>query len=422
MRGQGLILIRRILLLVLLVTTLSPQGLTSIAPHTAQAGSLGPQTPETPVQAPEGISLPSSQLPEPAATSLGDLPPLKAVVFVGPIDGENGEWTLSVINSAKETASALRSYGVTVQEFYPNQANGTWQNIKNAANGAHFIIYRGHGVYWSDMPYPVVGGFALKDTFVSSDMIRSELHPARNFIVMLYGCFTAGSAGNDTIIVSLDEARRRVEMYSDPFFDIGAGGYYADWFGGAFTSYVHSLFQGKTQRQAYEGFFDYNAGKMWRGYHQGHPSSALWLGWDNWYPPEPNWNNAFIGDPDKTIAQLFQQTSMVLSTKDVVYLAEAGFPKRSFRAQIRSSTTETFNWTATISSSQAWLTSVTPLQGTSGAYLTVEIDPSKDGDGGSTTIHVTTSNPNLVQPDQDITVTLKIVPEVYFTYLPAVVR
>lgn len=422
MRGQGFIFIRRFLLLVLMVTTLSPQGLTSIAPHTAQAGSLGPQTPEAPVQAPEGISLSSSQLPQPAANGLENLPPLKAVVFVGPIDGENGEWTLSEINSAQETASALRSYGVTVQEFYPNQPNGTWQNIKNAANGAHFIIYRGHGVYWSEMPYPVVGGFALKDTFVSSDMIRNELKPAQNFIVMLYGCFTAGSAGNDTITVSLEEARRRVEMYSDPFFDIGAGGYYADWFGEAFTSYVHSLMQGKTQQQAYEGFFDYNSSKIWRGNHQGHPSSALWLGWDNWYPPEPNWNNAFVGDPNKTIKQLFEQTSMMLSPNDIGYLAEADFPKRIFRVQIQSSTTKTFNWTATVSSSQTWLTSVTPRQGTSGAYLTLEIDPSKDVDGGTTTIHVTTSDPNIVQPAQDITVTLKIVPEVNFIYLPAVAR
>ena len=417
MRSQLINLLGRFLVPILLITLMSPQA----AVVKANAAAL-PQTTQSLVQPPDQLALAASQALAPAAPALAGLPPLKAVVFVGPIDGDNGTWTLSEVKSAQETATALRSYGVNVQEFYPNQPNGTWENIKNAANGAHFIIYRGHGVYWSDMPYPVVGGFSLKGVTVSNEMIRTELHPAKNFIVMLYGCFTAGSAANDATSVSTDEARRRVEMYSDAFFDIGAGGYYADWYGDAFTSYVHALFQGKTQQQAYEGFHDYNSSQMWRGSYQNDPALALWLGWDDWKDPKPIWNNAFAGDPGKTLAKLFQSTSMVVSTKEIHAMAESDFPKRTYQVTIQSSSAESFDWTASVASPPAWLVSVTPLQGTSGQVLTLEIDPSKDAVGGSTVIHVETSTPNINQPAHDISVKLKIVPEMLYIYLPAVGR
>lgn len=423
MRHQASTFLRRFLLSILLAAFLCPQPLPGKANYPLQAGSLSPQTPSTPVKVPDdAIPISSSQLPNPAPAALENLPPLRAVVFVGPIDGENGSETLAAIKDAQGTASALRSFGVNVQEFYPNQPDGTWENIKNAARGAHFLIYRGHGVYWTNTDPLVVGGFALKDTFVSSDMIRSELQPAYNFIVMLYACFSAGSSSIDPSSISLEEARRRVEMYSDPFFDIGAGGYYADWYGDAFTSYVTSLLQGKTQRQAYESFYDYNSDRIWRGYHQNHPGLELWLGWDNWYEPLPNWNNAFAGDPDKTLSQLFVQSSMMLSTNNIVYLAEKDFPKRTYQIQIRSTTSETFNWTADVSATPAWLTRVEPLQGISGEYLTVEIDPGKVENGGSVSIHIETDKPRIQQPAQDINVTLMIVPEVIYTYLPAVAR
>ncbi|MBE0696150.1 MAG: hypothetical protein IH586_04440, partial [Anaerolineaceae bacterium] len=328
----------------------------------------------------------------------------------------------SEIANAKQAAAALRSYGVTVAEFYPNQSNGTWENIKAAANGAHILIYRGHGVYWSDMPYPNVGGFYLKnDVFVSNEMIRSELHPAKNFLVMLYGCFTAGSAGNDSISINVNEAKRRVAMYSDPFFDIGAAGYYADWFGEAFPSYIQALFQGKTQRQAYEGFFDYSSSMTWRGFHPDHSSANLWLGWDNWYAPLPNWNNAFAGDGEKTLADLFD-TRMVLSTSRVTYLAEDAFPARTFQVYINSTSATPFEWSVNSAELPSWLSLGGPNHGASGDALDLLIDPALVGGAESISLQVEATTPNIGNSIQTVTAALKIVPEVSFLFLPVLSR
>lgn len=385
-----------------------------------RADSPIPRAPEIPVQPPPA---PQQSNPEilTAGSRLTLATQLKAVVFVGPIDGETGNWTLSEIASAQQTAAALRSYGVNVQEFYPNQANGTWANIKAAANGAHFLIYRGHGVYWSAMPTPDVGGFALKDTFVSNDMIRSELRPAKNFIVMLYGCFTAGSSGNDSASISLAEARRRVAMYSDPFFDIGAGGYYADWYGEAFTSYASSLLQGKTQRAAYESFYDYNSSLMWRGTHPDHPELSLWLGWDNWNPPLPNYNNAFAGDPDATLVDLFD-TRMVLSQTSVSYLAEPDFPQQEYQVTVSSTSSTTFDWIVSAASLPAWLALKGPAQGVAGESFAFIIDPAKADGVGNAVFQVSTNASNVGDPSQRITVSLVVVNTVQSMYLPVVIK
>lgn len=404
--GMALRLFSLLLLSLIFGNTTAVQGVAPI-----------PRTPETPVRAPWSEQpRPSSPL-DAGEQSLSLATPLKAVVFVGPIDGEDGDWTLSEIASARQTAAALRSHGVSVQEFYPNQANGTWSNIKAAAEGAHFLIYRGHGVYWSAMPTPIVGGFALKDAFVSNEMIRSELHPAKNFIVMLYGCFTAGSSGNDVSSISLSEAQRRVAMYSDPFFDIGAGGYYADWFGDAFTSYVNSLFANKTQGQAYEAFYDYNASMVWRGNHPDHSSLSMWLGWDNWYAPMPNYNNAFAGNPDATLGDLFD-SRMVLSSTGITYLAETDYPARTYQVVVSSSSSTSLTWTVSGASLPPWLSLDGPSEGVSGQAFRFTVDPAQANGVKSAVLMVSTAAPNVSDTSQQVEIRLEIVDVVNTVYLP----
>lgn len=232
---------------------------------------------------------------------------LKAVLLVGPIDGDTGAWTMQEIEHMEIAAAELESFGVSVHRFYT--PNNDWDQIKDAADGAHFLLYRGHGVYWSPMPTPTVGGFCLSENFVSSEDIRRDLHLAPNAIAMLYGCFTAGSSGNDTQSVTSAEAQRRVAEYSDPFFDIGAAGYYANWFGDAFQMFVHSLFQGNTLGETYEAYFDFNSSTVERHTHPNHPTAAMWLDKDYWYDPLPQYNHAFVGQPNATLADLFQHSS-----------------------------------------------------------------------------------------------------------------
>ena len=242
--------------------------------------------------------------PDAAMSRVRDLPPLKAVLIVGPIDGDTGPWTLGEIGNMESAAVELEANGVDVHRFYT--PSNDWEQIKQAADGAHFLLYRGHGVYWSSFPSPTVGGFSLKNGIVSSNDIRQDLGLASNAIVMLYGCFTAGhsSHSSDHRDIGIDEAKRRVAQYSDPFFDIGAAGYYANWFGGAFQSFVSYLFQGKTLGEAYESYFDFSPSTVHRTMHPDHAQMAMWLDKDYW-SGYWQYNNAFVGLPDETLESLF---------------------------------------------------------------------------------------------------------------------
>ena len=246
--------------------------------------------------------------------------------------------------------------------------------------GRTILMYRGHGVYWSAMPSPNVGGFALSKTFVSNDMIRNDLHLAPNAIVMLYGCFTSGSSGNDTTSITSTEAQRRVAMYSDPFFDIGVGGYYADWFGDAFQKYVQYLFEGKTLKETYNNSTIFNAASVERYTHPNHPDKVMWLDKDNWYDPKPQYNDAFAGIADATLTDLFQPPApptmgvSPLSITRIVQSGENPMPV-SIAVTITSPDPATLlTWYTSISQPAAWLTTA-PTLGTSGQNIALTLPP-----------------------------------------------
>ena len=48
------------------------------------------------------------------------------------------------------------------------------------------------------------------------------------------------------MILVLQKRPVGVAQYSDPFFDIGGAGYYANWFGNAFERFLTYLFEGQT--------------------------------------------------------------------------------------------------------------------------------------------------------------------------------
>jgi hypothetical protein len=237
-----------------------------------------------------------------------NLTSLKAVLLVGPIDGNDGSWTLQEIANMERAAAVLEAHGVIVYRFYPG--TGTFADIEQAAKGAHFLLYRGHGVYDGNLPHPNVGGFALSSGYYSPDRIRQSLHLASNAVVMLYGCFTAGSssATGDEYDIGIMEASRRVAQYSDPFFDRGAAGYYANWFGNAFEQFLINLFAGQTLGQAYENYFDFSSNTVYRTAHPEHPEMSMWVDKDNWEYWQ--YNNAFVGRFDWTLQDLFKPVTL----------------------------------------------------------------------------------------------------------------
>lgn len=259
------------------------------------------QTPETPPRPP---APPPARQPGPESVVQLSLPPLKAVLLVGPIDGNEGDWTRSEIANMEKAARVLESKGVAVQRFYPG--TGTLEEIDAAAAGAHFFLYRGHGVYDGRLPHPNVGGLALSGGYYSPERIRTQLHLAPNAIVMIYGCFAAGSSSavGDTYDIGIDEASRRVAQYAAPFFDAGAGGYYSNWYGDAFERFLSNLFNGQTLGKAYENYFDFNEDTVFRTYHPAHPSLVMWVDKDNWGYWQ--YNNAFVGKHDQALTDLFK--------------------------------------------------------------------------------------------------------------------
>ena len=287
-----------ILLIFCLVDVVTPTQALTGASH-----STSPYPPRPPLEALAQVS----DVTAPSATL--SLPGLKAVLLVGPIDGDNGPWTLDEIDNMELAADVLEANGVTVYRFYAGDGS-TFADIEAAAEGAHFLLYRGHGVYDGNLPYPEVGGFYLSSGFYLSDRIRSNLHLAPNAIVMLYGCFTAGSSSavGDTYDIGITEASRRVAQYSDPFFDIGAAGYYANWYGNAFARFLTNLFAGQTLGQAYENYFDFNPNTVFRTTHPNHPELAMWLDKDNW--DYWQYNNAFAGKSAQTLASLFPTATL----------------------------------------------------------------------------------------------------------------
>ena len=369
-----------------------------------------PSAPPQPPTRPEIVSQPS--------TNVSALPPLKAVLLVGPIDGDYGSWTTQEKQNMELAAAELQANGVTVHKFYT--PNNNWAQIKAAADGAHFLFYRGHGVHWSPMPHPTVGGFALKNRFVSSDDIRNDLNLAPNAIVMLYGCYSAGSSSIDGGPISSPEAQRRVAQYSDPFFDIGTGGYYANWIGNAFQMFVRYLFQGMTLGQAYETYPDFNSASVERYVHPNHPDKAMWLDKNNWGYTE--YNNAFAGLPDRTLANLFKP-EMELSPSAITHMAEPSFPGRTFTLRVGGSGSGTFTWTANVElAGLSWI-DVQPPGGNSGQEITVTITPNGQALGTyHADIRIVADDPEILNRDQTIPITLRVLDRVYYSYLPIVTR
>jgi hypothetical protein len=375
-----------------------------------------PQVPSSPPQTSLSPPAVSRIVNEPSSVE-SKLPPLKAVLLVGPIDGDDGSWTTREKQNMDLAADELAAKGVAVHKFYT--PDNDWSQIKAAAEGAHFMFYRGHGVYWSSFPNPTVGGFYLKNKFVSSAEIRNDLHLAPNAIVMLYGCFTAGSSSIDGGPISSQEAQRRVAQYSDPFFETGAAGYYADWFGSAFQMYVRYLFQEMTLGEAYEAYFDFSAATVERYVHPNHPYAVMWLDKDDW--GYTKYNNAFVGLADQTLVGLFATNAMKVSPAVITYQAETSFLEHPFLVQVEATGSDTFTWTASVSPSDASWLSVAPQSGSSGQTMTVVINPNGKALGTyQAQVHVVTDTPGITDAEQDILVTLHVVKQVRAIYLPVV--
>jgi hypothetical protein len=260
-----------------------------------------------------------------------------------------------------------------------------------------------------------VGGFYLSGGAITSDDIRNDLALAPKAIVMLYGCFTAGSSSSDTGDIGIVEARRRVAQYSDPFLDKGAGGYYANWFGNAFQMFVRYLFQGQTLGQAYESYYDFNPATVDRGTHPDHPDKAMWVDKDFW-SGRWQYNNAFAGLSNQTLGDLFGGMSIDPTAK--IHLAEPSYPDHTYTIHVTGDESAPFSWTATMLPSVDWI-SASPVTGTSGQSITVTLMPAGMAPGTyETSINIVADDPGVQNGNQISSVTLIVAGQLSHVYLP----
>lgn len=411
-RSKTLLLLANSLLSLILALGLA-------APVRAQAPT--PQTSQTlptPPAAADQTNQTSLDAIQPQALPL---PALKAVLLVGAIDGDNGPSTTAEVANMRLAAQVLRNNNVQVSEFYP--PSGNWDQIKAAANGAHFFLYRGHGIFYGDIQHPdMVGGISIGGVIYSSDVIRRDLKLAQNSIILLYGCYVSGSSGDDRFSITSSEAQWRVNEYSDAFFDLGAAGYYANWFGDAFAKFLEYLFQGKTLGDAYKSYFDYNAANTEIHSLAYHPGNVLWMERESWanYPvPAPQYSNTFAGQADKTLLDLFTP-DLEVSTNTISVMVPTGYRSFSRSVTVTSDPVKTFTWAASMPSTN-W-TSLTNPTGTSGGSFTVQIASGRPLGTYSTTVQVSPTDSVLNESPQTVKVNLVVVSTVHRVYLPTVKR
>ena len=391
-------------------------ALLSSAVGVALADPPEPSTPAVPPRQPADVVDLGDDLSSAASDELSILP-LKAVLIVGPIDGDNGPWTTLEKANMDRAAAELETNGVSVHKFYAPEND--WEQIKAVADAAQFLMYRGHGVFMTGTSPIAVGGFSLSSGFKLSSTIRSDLKLSPGAIVMLYGCFTAGSSSDDYFDIGITEARRRVAQYSDPFFDIGAAGYYANWHGSAFQAFVTSLFQRQTLGEAYESFFDYSASTVNRGTHPDHPSDVMWLDKDliqgYW-----QYDNAFAGQADKTLEDLFG--CMTVTPAAQTHLATPSDPVHHYLVTVRGPAGTSFDWTAELPSEVTWA-SISPDNGANGDSIAVSVAAGGMPVGVyETDIHIVAEDPKIVEGDQAASLRLVVTDSIHNVFLPQVVR
>jgi len=223
--------------------------------------------------------------------------PTKVLYIVGQIDGLDGPETQQELSAARSEAQQLRRMGLDVALFEPGTHH--WSDVLAQAPGAKALVYRGHGVYVGDLHHPeTVGGFNLAPgEFVAKQQIANDLRVmSPGWVAILSGaCFSAGHSGPEwDTDIGLEEAKRRVAIFSEDFLAAGAACYFA---GQPVPRTIDMLLNdGLTCGDAYLSFpilvpaRNRLAGQF---EHPSYPGRALWLA-----TSLGNYTDAFVGDPD----------------------------------------------------------------------------------------------------------------------------
>ncbi|MCS7282521.1 MAG: hypothetical protein NZ769_04060 [Anaerolineae bacterium] len=287
---------------------------------------------------------------------------LKAVAIVGDVEG----YTPDYKQDMDRAVAALQARGVAVEKFYYGDRSFTWADIVTAATGAHFLLYMGHGIWWSGpcTQPTLVGGFYLgPGQFVHPDRIRTDLNGrmAPGAIVILsHVCFSAGQTACDTpgSTPSQDEAARRVQMYAAPFVDIGLKAYFANNYYQSAANYVNQILADPMTRQTvgniFKSIYPNNPSKF-RDLSYPKPEYDLWLNGDT-----GDWHHAFVGIPSYRFTADLCELAPLPDVITFTYSLATGVLRPSARTVTPTVLNCSLTWTAIRSGN--WFT-VTPTSG-----------------------------------------------------------
>lgn len=244
------------------------------------------------IRCPDNYEPPSLE-PRASSASTAATSGLKAVAIVG----EVGSLTDDFRDDMDGAVEALEAKGVSVTKFYYGVTTFTWSDIVVAAQGAHVLVYMGHGVHgWG--PPNNWGGFSLGDSqFVSPSQVRTDLKgvlAVDSIIIFSHACFTAGSSSSDSYTIPQSEAEERVHSYAEPFVDIGMEAYFANNYWDSAARTVNLLLDDDTMEDVFKGGVGYNpTGLVDLSYPE--PNYDLWL---DKCAYAQDWNLSFVGLPD----------------------------------------------------------------------------------------------------------------------------
>jgi len=404
------------ILLSTLITVLALSGPSTLPVIIAHAAPTGPDTPHplalsTHIEAPDDVTFTPldrerRQSIAPTAASSA----LNAVAIVGDVNANTERYK----NDMDTAVQALQNHGVTVHKFYHGESAFTWADIVAAAEGAELILYMGHGVYSGSMPYPdIVGGFWLRDGhFISPNQIRTDLDgwlAEDSAIIFSHACFTAGSSSVDPRDLPLSEAQRRVQMYAEPFVDLGMRTYFANNYFGSAANFVNQLLADLEERQTNGAIFKSIPPYSESDFHDmSYPQDSydLWLSGDT-----REWDDAFVGVPEHIFLKDSQPTLGPLPTSlafTYSTAAQSPTPAQHILTPENVSTDDPLTWQATTDVN--WLR-VTPITGTAPQTLSVlpqNLGELADGSYSGTVTLTITAPPDTQNGQQTIPVTLDV--------------
>ena len=251
--------------------------------------------------------------------------PTRVAIIVGPV----GKLTPTYLHLAELAAAEAQRQGATVARAY--SPNATPANVLAAVEGAHVVIYFGHG-YGHPSPYGGLNtarqnGWALQGprahgthgdslsgelAYYGEDWIVANARPAPGF-VMIYSnvCYAPGASEGGHPAASEGTALQRVAHYSRGVFRMGGSAYYAiDFDRGAADLVGRLLANGQTTYGTLFATDRRYVPSALRGY--AHPFSAgrqVWLHRTKYTDGPPDYWYAFAGDPNAVPARSWDPTA-----------------------------------------------------------------------------------------------------------------